>query len=120
MNDALSAVQRQVLLDAVTSQVLADHRPTYRFSEGSRLARAALQLQRRLKPESAAFQAWLDGLLQPLTLARSLNDKPATMTDLHNLRGFLWPLLASTLDVADAAQREALQAPLQRMLRRLP
>jgi hypothetical protein len=118
MNQALSAAQRQALLDAVSSQVLADHRHAYRYGEGQRLARAALQLQLRLQPEEAAVQAWLDRLLQPLKTAKAWDE--TTLTDLHNLREFLWPLLAGVLDVADAAQRERLQAPLQKTLRRLP
>ncbi|MFG6433341.1 DUF2785 domain-containing protein [Roseateles sp. LYH14W] len=118
MNDALSAPQRQALLDAVTAQVLADHRHAYRFGEGQRLARAALQLQLKLNPDAAAWQAWLDGLLAPLQKAKAWDE--ATFTDLHNLRGFLWPLLAGVLDVADAEQRDKLQAPLQKTMRRLP
>lgn len=118
MNEALSAAQRQQLLDAVSSQVLADHRHAYRFGEGQRLARAALQLQLRLKPDEAAVQAWLDRLLQPLKAAKGWDE--TALTDLHNLREFLWPLLAGVLDVTDAAQRERLVAPLQKTLRRLP
>ncbi|MDR7268274.1 hypothetical protein J2X20_000903 [Pelomonas saccharophila] len=118
MNEALSAAQRQALLDAVSSQVLADHRHAYRFGEGNRLARAALQLQLRLKPDEAAVQAWLNGLLQPLKSAQAWDE--TALTDLHNLREFLWPLLAGALDVTDAAQRERLVPPLQKTLRRLP
>ena len=118
MNEALSAAQRQQLLDAVTRQVLADHRHSYRFGEGQRLARAALQLQLRLNPDEAAVQAWLDGLLLPLKQAQAWDE--TALADLHNLREFLWPLLAGVLDVADAGQRERLQAPLQKTLRRLP
>lgn len=118
MNDVLTAAQRQALLDAVTTQVLADHKHAYRYGEGQRLARAALQLQLRLKPDAAAVQAWLDGLLAPLLQAKAWDE--TALTDMHNLRGFLWPLLAGALDVTDAAQREALQQPLQTALRRLP
>lgn len=118
MNDALDAAQRQTLLDAVTAQVLADHRHAYRFGEGQRLARAALQLLLRLRPDDAALQAWLDGLLAPLKQAKAWDE--TAMTDLHNLRGFLWPLLAGALDVSDAVQRDRLVAPLQKTLRRLP
>jgi len=118
MNDALSAAQRQQLLDAVTRQVLADHKHSYRFGEGQRLARAALQLQLRLNPDDAAVQAWLDGLLLPLKQAQAWDE--TALADLHNLREFLWPLLAGVLDMADAGQRERLQAPLQKTLRRLP
>lgn len=118
LNDALNAAQRQLLLEAVTRQVLADHRHAYRFGEGNRLARAALQLQLRLDPDAAAWQAWLDQLLAPLKQAKAWDE--TALTDLHNLREFLWPLLAGTLDVADAAQRDRLQAPLQKTLRRLP
>jgi hypothetical protein len=118
MNDALTAAQRQTLLDAVSRQVLADHRHAYRFGEGQRLARAALQLQLRLNPDAAAVQAWLDQLLAPLQKAQAWDE--TALTDLHNLREFLWPLLAGVLDVSDAARRDALQAPLQKALRRLP
>ncbi|MDR7331568.1 DUF2785 domain-containing protein [Roseateles asaccharophilus] len=118
MNAALTPAQRQALLDAVTSQVLANHRHAYRFGEGQRLARAALQLQLWLKPDATAWQAWLDGLLAPLKQATAWDE--TAMTDLHNLRGFLWPLLAGVLDVPDTAQRDAWQAPLQKTLRRLP
>lgn len=118
MNEALSAAQRQRLLEAVSAQVLADHRHAYRYGEGNRLARAALQLQLRLKPDEAALQAWLDQLLQPLKAAKAWDE--AALTDLHNLREFLWPLLAGVLDVADAGQRERLQMALQKTLRRLP
>ncbi len=118
MNDTLTAAQRQQLLAAVTSQVLADHRHAYRFGEGQRLARAALQLQIRLKPEPAAVQAWLDQLLQPLKQATAWDE--TALTNLHNLREFLWPLLAGTLDLPDAAPRDALQAAIQKTLRRLP
>ena len=118
MNDQLTSAQRQALLDAVTAQVLADHRHAYRFGEGQRLARAALQLQTRLNPDAATWQAWLDHLLEPLKQARAWDE--TALTDLHNLREFLWPLLAGVLDVADAAQRERLQVPLQKTLRRLP
>jgi hypothetical protein len=118
MNDALTTAQRQQLLAAVTGQVLADHRHAWRFGEGHRLARAALQLQLRLDPDPAAWQAWLDQLLAPLKNAKAWDE--TALTDLHNLREFLWPLLAGVLDVADAAQREKLQVPLQKALRRLP
>lgn len=118
MNEALSAAQRQRLLEAVSAQVLADHRHAYRYGEGNRLARAALQLQLRLKPDEAALQAWLDQLLQPLKAAKAWDE--TALTDLHNLREFLWPLLAGVLDVADAGQRERLQMALQKTLRRLP
>ncbi len=118
MNEALNAPQRQQLLDAVTRQVLADHQHSYRFGEGNRLARAALQLQLKLRPEDAAVQTWLDGLLLPLKQAQAWDE--AALTDLHNLREFLWPLLAGVLDVADAGQRERLLAPLQKTLRGLP
>ncbi len=118
LNDALDAAQRQTLLDAVSAQVLADHRHAYRFGEGQRLARAALQLLLRLKPDDAALQAWLDGLLAPLKRAKAWDE--TAMTDLHNLRGFLWPLLAGALDLSDAVQRDRLVAPLQKTLRRLP
>lgn len=118
MNAALGPAERQLLLDAISSQVLADHRHAYRYGEGQRLARAALQLQLRLKPDEAALQAWLDRLLQPLKQAQAWDE--TALTDLHNLREFLWPLLAGVLDVTDAGQRERLQAPLQKTLRRLP
>jgi Protein of unknown function (DUF2785) len=118
MNDALSPAQRQALLDAVGRQVLADHHHAYRFGEGQRLARAALQLLLRLDLDEAALQAWLDRLLQPLKQAKAWNE--TALTDLHNLREFLWPLLAGALDVKDAAQRERLLVPLQKTLRRLP
>jgi hypothetical protein len=118
MNEALSAAQRQQLLDAVSNQVLADHRHAYRYGEGNRLARAALQLQLRLRPDEAAVQAWLDRLLQPLKAAQAWDE--IALTDLHNLREFLWPLLAGVLDVTDVAQRERLLVPLQKTLRRLP
>lgn len=118
MNEALTPAQRQALLDAVSSQVLADHRHAYRYGEGNRLARAALQLQLRLKPDEAAMQAWLDRLLQPLKAAHAWDE--TALVDLHNLRGFLWPLLAGALDVTDAAQRDRLVVPLQKTLRRLP
>lgn len=118
MNDALSPAQRQQLLDAVTRQVLADHKHSYRFGEGQRLARAALQLQLRLKPDDAAWTAWLEGLLQPLKAAQAWDE--TAFTDLHNLREFLWPLLAGLLDANDAALRERLLPPLQKALRRLP
>ena len=118
MNDALSTVQRQQLLAAVSRQVLADHRHAYRFGEGNRLARAALQLQLRLKPDAAAWQAWLDPLLLPLKQAQAWDE--TALTDLHNLREFLWPLLAGVLELPDAAQRELWLAPLQQTLRRLP
>lgn len=118
MNDALSAAQRQRLLDAVTRQVLADHRHSYCFGEGQRLAHAALQLQLRLNPDEVALQAWLDGLLLPLKQAQAWDE--TALADLHNLREFLWPLLIGVLDVADAGQRERLLAPLQKTLRRLP
>jgi Protein of unknown function (DUF2785) len=118
MNDALSAAQRQALLGAVTAQVLADHRHAYRYGEGNRLARAALQVQLRLKPDEAGMQAWLDGLLEPLKKAQAWDE--TALTDLHNLRGFLWPLLAGALDVTDASQRDRLVVPLQKTLRRLP
>lgn len=118
MNDALDAAQRQTLLDAITAQVLADHRHAYRFGEGQRLARAALQLLLRLRPDDVALQTWLDGLLAPLKQPKAWDE--TAMTDLHNLRGFLWPLLASALDVSDAVQRDRLVAPLQKVLRRLP
>jgi hypothetical protein len=118
MNEALSPAQRQALLDAVSSQVLADHRHAYRYGEGSRLSRAALQLQLRLRPDETALQAWLDRLLQPLKAAQAWDE--TALTDLHNLREFLWPLLAGALDVTDAAQRERLVLPLQKTLRRLP
>ncbi|HEY8880014.1 MAG TPA: DUF2785 domain-containing protein [Roseateles sp.] len=118
MNDALSPAQRHQLLDAVTSQVLADHQYSYRFGEGQRLGRAALQLQLRLKPDDAAWQAWLDGLLQPLKAAQAWDE--TALADLHNLREFLWPLLAGLLDANDAPLRERLLPPLQKTLRRLP
>lgn len=118
LNEALSPAQRQALLDAISSQVLADHRHAYRYGEGNRLARAALQLQLRLKPDEAAVQAWLDRLLQPLKAAQAWDE--TALTDLHNLRGFLWPLLAGALDVTDAAQRDRLVLPVQKTLRRLP
>jgi hypothetical protein len=118
MNDALSTAQRQQLLSAVTRQVLADHQHAYHFGEGNRLARAALQLQLRLNPDEAAIRAWLDGLLQPLKQAQAWDE--AALTDLHNLREFLWPLLAGVLDVADVTRRERLQLPLQKVLRQLP
>ncbi len=118
LNDTLSAAQRQALLGAVTAQVLADHRHAYRYGEGNRLARAALQLQLRLKPDETGMQAWLDALLEPLKKAQAWDE--TALTDLHNLRGFLWPLLAGALDVADAAQRDRLVVPLQKTLRRLP
>ena len=118
MNEALNAAQRQRLLDAVTAQVLADHKHTYRYGEGNRLARAALQLQLRLRPADAAWQAWLEALLQPLKAARAWDE--TALTDLHNLREFLWPLLAGLLDADDAALRDRLLPPLQKTLRRLP
>lgn len=118
MNDALSTAQRRQLLDAVSAQVLADHRHSYRFGEGARLARAALQLQLRLAPDAAVMQAWLDRLLDPLKQAQAWDE--TALTDLHNLREFLWPLLAAALDVTDAAQRDRLLAPLQKTLKRLP
>lgn len=118
MNDAVSTAQRRQLLDAVSRQVLADHRHAWRFGEGQRLARAALQLQLRLDPDAGAWQAWLDRLLQPLKQAQAWDE--TALTELHNLREFLWPLLAGVLDVTDAAQRDRLQAPLQKALRRLP
>lgn len=118
MNDALSTAQRRLLLGAVSAQVLADHRQSYRFGEGARLARAALQLQLRLKPDAAAWQAWLDGLLEPLKRAQAWDE--TALTDLHNLREFLWPLLAGVLDLTDGPTREALQPALQRTLQRLP
>lgn len=117
MNAALTAAQRQRLLEAVSAQVTADHRHAYRFGEGARLARAALQLQLRLEPGAAGWQAWLDALLRPLQEARQWDE--AALTDLHNLREFLWPLLAGVLDLDDAARREAWLAPLQKALRRL-
>lgn len=118
MNDALTAAQRQQLLAAITAQVPADHRHAYRFGEGQRLARAALNIQLRLNPDDAAWAAWLDQLLQPLKQAQAWDEM--ALTDLHNLREFLWPLLAGVLDVKDAAQRDRLLAPLQKALRRLP
>ncbi|MFZ2990097.1 DUF2785 domain-containing protein [Ideonella sp.] len=118
MNDLLNGAQRQALLDAVSRQVLADHRHAYRFGEGQRLARAALQLLLRLAPDAAATQAWLDQLLAPLKEAKAWDE--TALTDVHNLREFLWPLLAAVLDVKDAAERERLLVPLQQTLRRLP
>lgn len=118
MNEALSAAQRQLLLEAVGAQVLADHKHAYRYGEGNRLARAALQLQLRLKPDDATWQAWLDGLIQPLKQAQAWDE--TALTDLHNLREFLWPLLAGLLDASDAALRDRLLPPLQKTLRRLP
>ncbi|MCE4535961.1 DUF2785 domain-containing protein [Pelomonas sp. P7] len=117
MNAALTAPQRLRLLAAVSAQVMADHRHAYRFGEGARLARAALQLQLRLEPDAAGWQAWLDNLLRPLQEARQWDE--AALTDLHNLREFLWPLLAGVLDLDDATRREAWLAPLQKALRRL-
>jgi len=115
MNEALTAAQRQRLLDAISAQVLADHRHAWRFGEGARLARAALQLQRRLAPDAAAFQQWLDGLLAPLKQAKTWDE--AALADAHNLREFLWPLLAGTLDLKDA---EPWTLALRQTLRRLP
>jgi len=117
MNDMLATAQRRRLLEAVSAQVMADHHHAYRFGEGARLARAALQLQLRLRPDAADWQAWLDGLLLPLKQAKGWDE--AALTDLHNLREFLWPLLAGVLDLDDAARREAWLAPLQKTLRRL-
>jgi len=118
LNDALTTAQRQALLAAVSSQVMADHRHAWRFGEGARLARAALNLQLRLDPDAATWERWLDGLLQPLRAAQTLDE--TALTDLHNLREFLWPLLAGVLDVTDTARRERLMTPLQKTLRRLP
>ena len=117
MDDALTTAQRQALLDAVGRQVMADHQHAYRFGEGARLARAALNLQLKLNPDAAAWERWLDGLLQPLKDAKGWDQ--TALTDLHNLREFLWPLLASVLDLPDAAQRDKLLPPLQKALRRL-
>ena len=68
--------------------------------------------------EEAALQAWLDGLLLPLKQAQAWDE--TALADLHNLREFLWPLLAGALDVPDPAQRERLVVPLRKTLRRLP
>jgi hypothetical protein len=117
VNDAITRAQREQLLQAVSSQVTADHRHAYRFGEGARLARAALQLQLRLQPDATAWQAWLDGLLLPLIQAQGWDE--TALTDLHNLREFLWPLLAGVLDLEDTARREAWLPPLRKTLRRL-
>lgn len=119
LSDALSTAQREKLLDAVSSQVMAaDHRHAYRYGEGARLARAALNIQLKLDPDAAAWERWLDGLLQPLKRVQAWDE--AALTDAHNLREFLWPLLAGVLDVGDATRREKLLAPLQKTLRKVP
>lgn len=118
LNPALDASQRTRLLGAVSQQVLADHHHAYRFGEGARLARAALILQLRLGPDADGWQGWLDRLAAPVTQSKVLDE--TTLTNLHNLREFLWPLLAQVLELQDATLRARLQLPVQAVLRALP
>ncbi len=118
VNDTLSADQRRRLLAAVSQQVLADHKHSYRFGEGARLARAALNIQLKLGADAAEWQRWLDELVAPVMKAKALDE--TAWIDLHNLREFLWPLLAHVLDLQDVALRQRLQIPLQTTLRALP
>ncbi|MGM9481097.1 DUF2785 domain-containing protein [Roseateles sp. NT4] len=121
VNDAINAEQRRRLLAAVSQQVLADHKHSYRYGEGARLARAALNIQLKLGADAAhtaEWQRWLDELAAPAMKAKALDE--TAWTDLHNLREFLWPLLTQVLDLQDAALRARLQLPLQTVLRGLP
>lgn len=118
LNPALTPAQAARLLAAVSRQVTADHRHAYRFGEGARLARAALALQLKLKPDAEAWSQWLAGLMQPLTQAKTWDE--TALTDSHNLSQFLWPLLAQTLDLTDAGLRERWLPALQTAVRRWP
>lgn len=117
LNPALTTEQRQRLLAAVSSQVLADHRHSYRFGEGQRLARAALNLHLRLGTSAADWQAWLDRLAAPIGAADPWNE--LRLTRMHNLREFLWPLMAGVLQVQDTARREAWLGAVQAALQKL-
>ncbi|NCT82192.1 MAG: DUF2785 domain-containing protein [Comamonadaceae bacterium] len=109
-NDALTGAQRERLLGAINRQVLADHRHAYRFGEGARLARAAQVIQLKAGTDAAGWQRWLAGLLAPVLAARTLDE--TALTDVHNLREFLWPLFFTL----SAETTDPRTAPLARVV----
>lgn len=118
LNPALTDAQARRILDALGSQVLADSAHSYRFGEGARLARAAQAALARSTLDAARWTAWLDRLLQPLAEAKALDLH--ALTQLHNLREFLWPLYVGINEQPDAALRERLLPGLAKALKRLP
>lgn len=118
LNPALVATQRRELLDALGSQALADSQHAYRFGEGARLARAAQFALAGAELDAEAWTAWLMRLVQPLAEAKSLDTR--SLTQLHNLREFLWPLYVGLNEQPDAGLRERLLPALAKTLKRLP
>jgi hypothetical protein len=121
LNPALDRPQRQRLLQAVSSQVLADGTRgglhAYRFGEGQRLARAALNLHLQLGTPAAEWAAWLQAIAAPIEPAGAWDE--LCLARMHNLREFLWPLMAGVLQVQDAERREAWLKPIQVVLQTL-
>ncbi|MEO3692203.1 DUF2785 domain-containing protein [Roseateles paludis] len=121
LNPALDRAQRQRLLQAVSSQVLADGtrggHHAYRFGEGQRLARAALNLHLQLGTSAAEWAAWLQAIAAPIEPGGVWDE--LRLARMHNLREFLWPLMAGVLQVPDAVLREAWLKSIQEVLQKL-
>jgi hypothetical protein len=117
LNGALGKTEHEAMLAAIASQVMAHGAHFYQYGEGERLMAAVFYLARRDTLTTADWDAWFTRLLG-LYDAKAPNTQ-AKLAQIHNLKGFLYPLYASLNESGNPAQKAALQPFVTRALKAL-
>jgi hypothetical protein len=119
LNPALTRVQLDAVLAAITVQVVPEAGHAYVFGEPARLARPVLYLAQRGLLREDDWNAWFSGLAARLGNAAQAYRDSAWLARRHDLHAFLSELYLNT-DLAEDASLRALQPPVLRALQQLP
>ena len=112
LNPALTAKQRQRVLDAVATQVAPAGEHFYVYGEPERLSRPVLFALGTGTIDAAAWKAWLAKIAAPAPLDswRDAYTSQAGLAKRHNTRAFLLALYTGTLGSDDPELRDAAAA----------
>jgi len=119
LNPVLDRAQLDRLLDAVGSQVMAANGHAYVHGESERLVRPVVFIARRGLHTEGDWSAWFGRLAAAAAQPAGQPTTLAMLARRHNLKAFLFPLYAATLESNDAEARRRLLPGVVAALRAL-
>jgi hypothetical protein len=119
LNPVLDRGQLDLLLDAVTSQVLPPGH-FYVYGEGERLARPALFIARRRLHSPDEWNAWTARIADRAVPAPGAATTQGALANLHNAKAFFQALYVALQEGSDADLRTRLLPGVAAAVRRLP
>ena len=117
LNPLITRTHSQLMLAAITSQIMPSGEQFYRYGESERLMAPIFYMARSTWLTPADWEKWIAALV-----ARIQKDQPQTQTTLaarHNLTAFLSALYVSVRESGNTKVEEALLAGLKKALKDL-